>query len=35
MIDLVEGGESEMGGWYMGGVDGWRARFSKERFNDD
>lgn len=36
VIDLVEAGESEMAGWgAMGGADGWRARFSKERFNDD
>jgi hypothetical protein len=36
MVDLAEAGQSEMGGWYMmGGTDGWRARFSKERFNDD
>jgi hypothetical protein len=36
MVDLVEEGESEMAGWSaMGGTAGWRARFSKERFNDD
>ena len=36
MVDLVEAGESEMAGWSaMGGTEGWRARFSKERFNDD
>lgn len=35
-IDLVEAGESEMAGWgAMGGADGWRARFSEERFSDD
>ena len=36
MVDLVEAGESEMAGWYMGGgADGWMTRFSKQRFNDD
>lgn len=36
MVDLVEAGESEMGGWCMtSGADGWRARFSKRRFNAD
>ena len=36
MVDLVETGESELAGWSaMGGKEGWRARFSKERFNDD
>ena len=35
-VDLVEDGESEMAGRYaMGKPDGWPARFSKERFNDD
>lgn len=36
IIDLVEAGESEMGGWYMmGGTDGWRARYSKERICEE
>jgi hypothetical protein len=36
MVDLVEAGESEMAGWCAcGGTDDWRARFSKERFNDN
>lgn len=36
MVDLVEAGESEMAGWCVcGGTEDWRARFSKERFNDD
>ena len=36
MVDLVATGESELAGWStMGGKEGWRARFSEERFNDD
>lgn len=34
-IDLTEDGLSEMSGWYMNGVDGWRNKYSKERFNED
>ncbi len=34
-IDLTEDGLSEMSGWYMNGVDGWRNKYSKERFNKD
>lgn len=34
-IDLTEGGMSEMSGWYMNGVDGWRTKYSKERLNED
>jgi hypothetical protein len=33
-VDLTEIGESEMSGWYMA-TKGWRAAYSKERFNDD
>ena len=33
LVDLSEAGESEMGGWYLGG--GWRAKYSRERTNDD
>lgn len=36
LINLVEAGNSELAGWCsMGGEDDWRARFSKESFNDD
>ncbi|HEX3625272.1 MAG TPA: hypothetical protein VH280_07595 [Verrucomicrobiae bacterium] len=34
-IDLSNDGLGEMCGWYLGGGDGWRERFSKERYVDD
>jgi hypothetical protein len=33
-VDLTEQGKSELAGWYAGS-DGWRDRYSKERFVDD
>jgi hypothetical protein len=33
-IDLSSIGLGELAGWYMGS-DGWRAKYSKERFVDD
>ncbi len=34
VIDLGSVGEGEMAGWYMAS-EGWRARYSEERFVDD
>jgi hypothetical protein len=36
-VDLTEEGEGigEMAGWFMGSEDGWREKFSKERWIDD
>lgn len=34
-VDLSAEGYGELSGWYMGGEDGWRAKYSKERFIDD
>jgi hypothetical protein len=33
-VDLAEEGFGELSGWYMGS-DGWRARYSHERYVDD
>jgi len=33
-VDLADEGLSELAGWYVGGEDNWRYRFSKERIND-
>ena len=33
-VDLTEEGLGELSGWYMGS-GGWRAMFSKERYEDD
>jgi hypothetical protein len=33
-VDLPKEGLGELSGWYMGS-SGWRAMFTKERFNDD
>ncbi len=33
-VPLEELGMSELAGWLMGGSDGWRARFSAQRFFD-
>jgi hypothetical protein len=34
-IDLSKEGLGELGGWYSGGKDSWRAAYSHERFIDD
>ena len=34
MVDLPRDGLGELSGWYMGS-GGWRAMYSKERFEDD
>lgn len=34
-VDLTEIGESEMAGWFAMGTGGWKAAYSKKRFNDD
>lgn len=34
LLDLSEAGHGELAGWYMGS-DGWRSRFSNERYVDD
>jgi hypothetical protein len=33
-VELAVEGAGELGGWYMGS-DGWRAKYSRERFADD
>jgi hypothetical protein len=33
-VDLSTDGQGELGGWYMG-TDGWREKYSQERFVDD
>lgn len=33
-VDLSVDGQGELGGWYTG-TDGWREKYSKERFIDD
>jgi hypothetical protein len=33
-VDLVDAGQGELSGWYMGS-GGWRALFSEEPFTDD
>jgi len=33
-VDLTEEGFGELSGWYMGS-GGWRAMFSRERYEDD
>ncbi len=33
-VDLTEAGLSELAGWYVGGEDGWREQFSRERVNN-
>lgn len=33
-MDLGEGGQGELAGWFMGS-SGWRRRFSQQHFNDD
>jgi hypothetical protein len=35
VIDLSDEGCGELGGWYMMGNEGWRARYSEKRFHDD
>lgn len=35
VVDLSNAGLGELAGWYMGSSEGWRAKFSKERFVDD
>jgi hypothetical protein len=34
IVDLPEEGHGELSGWYMGS-DGWREKYSQERFVDD
>ena len=34
VVDLNKDGHGEMGGWYMGGDEGWRERFSREKIVD-
>lgn len=34
MVDLCKDGLGELGGWYMGNDQGWRQRFSREKFID-
>ena len=34
VVNLPEDGLAELAGWYIGS-DGWRAKYSKERFVDD
>jgi hypothetical protein len=34
-VDLMEDGLGELAGWYIGTNDGWRPRFSEQRFIDD
>jgi hypothetical protein len=34
-VDLPEDGLGELSGWYLGGGDGWRERFARERYVDD
>lgn len=34
VVDLTEQGLGELAGWYMG-TEGWREKYSKERFVDD
>jgi hypothetical protein len=34
VVDLAAEGLGELSGWFMGS-EGWRAKYSKERFNDD
>jgi hypothetical protein len=34
VVDLTEQGLGELAGWYMGS-EGWREKYSKERFVDD
>ena len=33
-IDLAEDGLGELAGWYAGSDEGWRGKFSDERFTD-
>lgn len=34
-IDLMNEGQGEMAGWFLGGRDGWRKKYSQQRINDD
>jgi len=34
VVDLTNDGMGELAGWYMGS-DGWRSKYSQERFVDD
>ncbi len=33
-VDLTDAGLGELAGWYVGGEDGWREQFSRERVNN-
>jgi hypothetical protein len=35
VIDLTNEGMGELAGWYMGPSDGWRVKYSRQRFVDD
>lgn len=34
-VNLTEEGLGELAGWYVGGIDGWREKYSTERVPDD
>lgn len=34
LVDLEKAGLGELAGWYLGSCDGWREKYSKERFVD-
>lgn len=35
VVDLTNEGEGELSGWYMMSEEGWRSRFTEQRFADD
>ncbi len=35
VVDLTNEGEGELAGWYMMSKEGWRSRFTQQRFADD
>jgi hypothetical protein len=35
VVDLTDDGMGELAGWYVLGKEGWRARYSEERFVED
>ena len=34
-VDLTDEGAGELAGWYMMSKEGWRAKYTEQRFSDD
>jgi len=35
VVDLTNEGEGELAGWYMMSKEGWRSKYTEQRFADD